>query len=122
QLFRRVGTLLLRRIPARIRALQGRGLRQCLALPSTLNDMDETVHIAITRRVRKEHAKEFERLLADFAGRTLNDPNSRGVQLLFPPPGSDSNEYGILRSFATRTGPCRRAGRWRSSRGSQSGR
>lgn len=62
--------------------------------------MDETIHIAVTRRVRKEHAKEFERMLADFASRTLNEPNSRGVHLLFPPPGSDSNEYGILRSFA----------------------
>lgn len=63
-------------------------------------NMDETIHIAVTRRVRREHAKAFERMLADFASRTLNDPNSRGVHLLFPPPCSDSNEYGILRSFA----------------------
>ena len=63
--------------------------------------MDETIHIAITRRVRKEHAREFERMLADFASRSLADPASRGVHLLYPPPGSDSGEYGILRSFAT---------------------
>ena len=62
--------------------------------------MDDTLHIAITRRVRPENAAEFERLLTEFAGRTLSVPGSRGVHLLFPPPGSESNEYGILRSFA----------------------
>ena len=63
--------------------------------------MEETIHIAVTRQVRKEHAPEFERLLADFAGQSLHVPGSRGVHLLFPPPGSDSTEYGILRSFAS---------------------
>jgi antibiotic biosynthesis monooxygenase (ABM) superfamily enzyme len=63
--------------------------------------MDDTVHIAITRRVRKEHTREFERMLGDFASRSLTDPTARGVHLLYPPPSSDSCEYGILRSFAS---------------------
>lgn len=63
--------------------------------------MDDTIHIAITRRVRKEHTREFERMLAEFASHSLTEPGSRGVHLLYPPPGSDSIEYGILRSFAS---------------------
>jgi antibiotic biosynthesis monooxygenase (ABM) superfamily enzyme len=63
--------------------------------------MAEPIHIAITRRVRKEHVREFERLLADFASRSLTVPGSRGVHLLYPPPGSEPIEYGILRSFAS---------------------
>ena len=63
--------------------------------------MDKTIHIAITRRIRKEHAGEYERLLGDFASRSLTDPASRGVHLLYPAPGAESCEYGILRSFAS---------------------
>jgi antibiotic biosynthesis monooxygenase (ABM) superfamily enzyme len=63
--------------------------------------MDDTIHVAIIRRIRKEYTKEFERMLAEFASRTVTDPNSRGLHMLFPPPGSDSNEYGILRSFSS---------------------
>ncbi|MEI9999446.1 MAG: antibiotic biosynthesis monooxygenase [Verrucomicrobiota bacterium] len=63
--------------------------------------MDGPVHIAITRRVRKEHVGDFERALADFAQRSLAEPGARGVHCLHPPPGSGSNEYGILRSFAS---------------------
>jgi antibiotic biosynthesis monooxygenase (ABM) superfamily enzyme len=63
--------------------------------------MSDTMHIAITRRVRKEHAREFEAALAEFASRSLAGAGSRGVQLLYPPPGSDTCEYGILRSFAS---------------------
>jgi uncharacterized protein len=62
--------------------------------------MDKPIHIAITVRVRKPHVAEFERALKDFAGRSLAEPGARGVQCLYPPPGSASNEYGILRSFA----------------------
>jgi uncharacterized protein len=62
--------------------------------------MDEPIHIAITLRVRKTHIAEFERALADFASRSLAEPGARGVQCLYPPPGSASTEYGIMRSFA----------------------
>jgi antibiotic biosynthesis monooxygenase (ABM) superfamily enzyme len=59
----------------------------------------EPVHIAITRRVRKECVGEFEKALAEFARASLAEPGTRGVHCLYPPPGSDSNEYGVLRSF-----------------------
>jgi antibiotic biosynthesis monooxygenase (ABM) superfamily enzyme len=62
--------------------------------------MDEPIHIAITVRVGKPHVAEFERALKDFAGRSLAEPGARGVQCLYPPPGSASTEYGILRTFA----------------------
>jgi uncharacterized protein len=63
--------------------------------------MDKPIHIAITLRVRKTHVAEFERALADFARRSLAEPGARGMQCLYPPPGSGSTEYGIMRSFAS---------------------
>src|SRR5277367_3903943 len=63
--------------------------------------MTGPVHIAITRRVRKEHVGEFERALAEFARRSLGEPGTRGVHCLYPPPGSGLAEYGVLRSFAS---------------------
>ncbi|MDB6135815.1 MAG: hypothetical protein JWM59_4058 [Verrucomicrobiales bacterium] len=62
--------------------------------------MSGQVHVAVTRRIRAECIPEFERELNAFASRSLADPRSRGVQLLYPAPGSGSREYGILRSFA----------------------
>ena len=64
-------------------------------------EMGDPIHIAITRRVRKERVADFERALADFASRSLAEPGTRGVHCLHPPPGSDSREYGIMRSFAS---------------------
>jgi len=63
--------------------------------------MSRTIHVAITRRVRKEHAEAFAQAMADFARRSLTVPGALGVHLLHPTPGSDSTEYGILRSFAS---------------------
>jgi uncharacterized protein len=63
--------------------------------------MDEPIHIAITVRVRKPHVAEFERALTDYVRQSLAEPGSRGVQCLYPPPGSASTEYGLLRSFAS---------------------
>ncbi len=63
--------------------------------------MGEPIHIAITRRVRKSHVAQFEHALAEFARRSLAEPGARGVHCLHPPPGSDSTEYGIMRSFAS---------------------
>lgn len=57
--------------------------------------------MAVTRRVRRECVAEFEAALADFAAATMRAPGMRGVHCLYPPPGSGSNEYGILRSFAS---------------------
>jgi uncharacterized protein len=63
--------------------------------------MDEPIHIAITLQVRKTHVAEFERALTDFATRSLAEPGARGIHCLYPPPGSASTEYGIMRSFAS---------------------
>jgi antibiotic biosynthesis monooxygenase (ABM) superfamily enzyme len=63
--------------------------------------MDQPIHIAITVRVRRAHIAEFERALADFARLSLAEPGARGVLCLYPPPGSASPEYGIMRSFAS---------------------
>jgi uncharacterized protein len=63
--------------------------------------MDEPIHIAITVRVRKTQVAEFERALTDFVSRSLAEPGARGVQCLYPPPGSASSEYGLIRSFAS---------------------
>ncbi|HTW29574.1 MAG TPA: hypothetical protein VME92_20785 [Acetobacteraceae bacterium] len=62
--------------------------------------MDEPVHIAITLRVRRSRVAEFEHALTEFARRSLAEPGATGVYCLYPPPGSDSAEYGIMRSFA----------------------
>jgi antibiotic biosynthesis monooxygenase (ABM) superfamily enzyme len=61
--------------------------------------MPGPVHIAITRRIRKECVGSFEKALAEFARASLAAPGAQGVLFLRPPPGSDSNEYGILRTF-----------------------
>ena len=63
--------------------------------------MSETLHIAIVRRVRETHVEPFERALAEFASRSLAEPGARGVHCIYPPPGSSSLDYGILRSFAS---------------------
>lgn len=63
--------------------------------------MDDAVHVAITRRVRPEHVSAFEKALTEFARDSLHAPGTRGVQFLYPAPGSGSNEYGILRTFSS---------------------
>jgi|SRR5271154_4072638 len=63
--------------------------------------MDEPIHIAIVLRARKSHIAEFERALQKFARQSMAEPGARGVQCLYPPPGSASTDYGIMRSFAS---------------------
>jgi antibiotic biosynthesis monooxygenase (ABM) superfamily enzyme len=63
--------------------------------------MSEPIHIAITRRVSPAHVAEFERALSEFASQSLAEPGMRGVHVLYPPSGSTSLEYGIMRSFAS---------------------
>jgi uncharacterized protein len=63
--------------------------------------MAEPVHIAITRRVRKECVGDFEKALGEFTRRSLAEPGTRGVHCLYPPPGSGSTEYGVMRTFAS---------------------
>jgi hypothetical protein len=63
--------------------------------------METPIHVAITRRVVPGQEQHFERLLLEFARRSLSEPGARGTQCLFPVPGADQQEYGILRTFAT---------------------
>ena len=81
------------------REIRSRAQKDCSLTPCLR--MDKPIHIAITLRVRKTHVAEFERALADFASRSLAEPGARGMQCLYPPPGSGSTEYGIMRSFAS---------------------
>lgn len=59
----------------------------------------DPIHLAITRRVKKDRTEEFERLLVEFASASLQGSGARGVHLIYPPPDSGCRDYGILRSF-----------------------
>jgi len=58
------------------------------------------IHVAITRRVRAGSEAEFQAALRDFLQRSFAHGGVHGASMLVPPPGSDSREYGILRTFA----------------------
>lgn len=57
------------------------------------------VHIAITRRVRAGAEAEFQRELREFLRASFAHSAVIGASMLVPPPGSDSRDYGILRTF-----------------------
>jgi antibiotic biosynthesis monooxygenase (ABM) superfamily enzyme len=58
------------------------------------------IHVAITRRVRLGREAEFQRALLEFFQTSFADGGVWGANLLTPPPGSTSREFGILRTFA----------------------
>src|SRR5258706_930015 len=58
------------------------------------------IHIAITRRVRPGCEAEFQQGLRDFFQASFAHGGVMGASLISPPPGSDSREFGILRTFA----------------------
>jgi hypothetical protein len=58
------------------------------------------MHIAITRRVRPGREAEFERALHEFFRASFARDGVLGASMLAPPPGSDTREFGILRTFA----------------------
>lgn len=62
--------------------------------------MDDPIHIAITRRVRPGCEADFERELREFLQTSFAHGGVFGASMLRPLPGSDSREYGILRTFA----------------------
>jgi antibiotic biosynthesis monooxygenase (ABM) superfamily enzyme len=62
--------------------------------------MNEPIHIAITRRVRAGHEAEFQQALREFFQTSFAHDGVWGASMLTPPPGSDSREFGILRTFA----------------------
>lgn len=59
------------------------------------------VYVAITRRVKAGREAEFQEALRGFFQASLTRDTILGVQMLTPPPGSTTREYGILRSFAS---------------------
>ena len=58
------------------------------------------IHIAITRRVRLGRAAEFQAALREFFQTSFAHGGVLGATMIVPPPGSDSREFGILRTFA----------------------
>ncbi len=58
------------------------------------------IHIAITRRVRPGCEVEFQAALREFFQASFGQGGILGASMLTPPPGSNSREFGILRTFA----------------------
>src|SRR5258706_5794035 len=61
----------------------------------------QPIHVAITRRIKPGCEQEFQTALREFFARSLAESGVHGAAMLVPPPGSASNEYGIIRSFAS---------------------
>ena len=57
------------------------------------------IHIAITRRVRPGCETEFQQALREFFQASFAHGGVLGATMIVPPPGSDSREFGILRTF-----------------------
>ena len=58
------------------------------------------IHVAITRRVRPGCEAEFQLALREFFQNSFAHGGVLGATMIVPPPGSDSREFGILRTFA----------------------
>ena len=58
------------------------------------------IHVAITRRVRPGREPEFQQALREFFQTSFAHGGVLGATMIVPPPGSDSREFGILRTFA----------------------
>jgi antibiotic biosynthesis monooxygenase (ABM) superfamily enzyme len=58
------------------------------------------IHVAITRRVRPGCEAEFQQALKEFFQASFDQDGVLGASMLAPPPGSESRQYGILRTFA----------------------
>ena len=58
------------------------------------------IHVAITRRVRPGCEAEFQVALREFFQTSFAHGGVLGATMIAPPPGSDSREFGILRTFA----------------------
>ncbi len=75
------------------------GLSDTAALRQ-LVDLIMPIHIAITRRVKPGCEAEFQAALREFFQTSFAHGGVLGATMIVPPPGSDSREFGILRSFA----------------------
>lgn len=58
------------------------------------------IHVAITRQVRPGCEVEFQQALLGFFQASFAHDGVWGASMLTPPPGSNSREFGILRTFA----------------------
>ena len=58
------------------------------------------IHVAITRRVKPGCETEFQAALREFFHASFAHGGVLGATMIVPSPGSDSREFGILRSFA----------------------
>lgn len=59
------------------------------------------IHVAITRIVREGCEQQFADALRAFFQASLTHAGVTGALMIAPAPGSQSREYGILRSFAS---------------------
>ena len=59
------------------------------------------IHIAITRRVRAGCEAEFQQALREFFQTSFAQGGVLGASMLMQLPGSDTREFGILRTFAS---------------------
>lgn len=57
------------------------------------------LHVAIVRRVRPGCEAEYQQALRDFFQASFAHGGVLGATMILPAPGSDSREYGILRTF-----------------------
>lgn len=59
------------------------------------------IHVAITRQVKPGCEARFREELRDFFQRSFTHEAVQGASMLMPAPGSESREFGILRTFAS---------------------
>lgn len=59
-----------------------------------------SIHVAITRKVLPGKEKEFKDALRHFLGESFLHGGVQGAGMISPLPGTDSQEIGILRTFA----------------------
>lgn len=61
----------------------------------------QPIHVAITRRIKPGHEAEYEEALREFLKASFAQAGVHGANMLVPPPGSSSREFGILRTFVS---------------------
>jgi len=62
---------------------------------------NQPVHVAITRRIKPGCEAQYQQALRDFLKDSFARTGVHGANMLVPPPGSSSREFGILRTFAS---------------------
>jgi uncharacterized protein len=62
--------------------------------------MNEPIHVAVVRTVTSGCEAEFQQALREFFQTSFAHGGVLGATMIVPPPGSNSREFGILRTFA----------------------